>query len=85
MEFRNFRNLFSIDGWTFSTKETGELDMYTTADMNDSFWDQVGRNTDYLIHPEETMADNFEFLVQGTPNKPTQRIIYSLKKFFQSL
>ena len=27
------------------------------------FWEQVGRNTDYTIHPEEILAENFALLV----------------------
>ena len=26
---------------------------------------RLGGNTGYIIHPEETMADNFAFLVSG--------------------
>jgi hypothetical protein len=29
------------------------------------FFDQVGRNTAYLIHPEEILADNFVLVVRG--------------------
>jgi hypothetical protein len=29
------------------------------------FIDRLGGNTDYIIHPEETLADNFAFLVSG--------------------
>ncbi len=29
------------------------------------FFEQVGRNTDYIIHPEEILADNFALLVTG--------------------
>ena len=29
------------------------------------FFEQVGRNTEYVIHPEEILADNFSLLVTG--------------------
>jgi hypothetical protein len=29
------------------------------------FFEQVGRNTEYIIHPEEILADNFALLVLG--------------------
>jgi hypothetical protein len=32
------------------------------------FFEQVGRNTDYIIHPEEILADNFAVLVLGARN-----------------
>ena len=44
---------------------------YTIEDASD-FWDVVGRNTDYVIAPEECLADNFAFaVVRGMhPAKP---------------
>lgn len=32
--------------------------IYTSSDAA-NFWDVFGRNTDYVIDPEETLADNF--------------------------
>lgn len=29
------------------------------------FYEQVGRNTNYIIHPEEILADNFSLLLLG--------------------
>jgi hypothetical protein len=36
------------------------------------FAEQVGKNTDYVIHPEEILADNFALLIsaQGDPISP---------------
>ncbi|MBQ3700258.1 MAG: hypothetical protein II886_10160 [Prevotella sp.] len=44
---------------------------YPIEDASD-FWDVVGRNTDYVIAPEECLADNFAFaVVRGMhPAKP---------------
>jgi hypothetical protein len=36
--------------------------MYTSGDAV-NFWDVFGRNTDYVVDPEETIADNFSFAV----------------------
>lgn len=38
------------------------------------FFEQVGRNTDYVIHPEEILADNFALLITGGKNLPTPEI-----------
>lgn len=38
------------------------------------FYEQVGRNTDYLHHPEEILAVNFTHLVNATPGLPSPRI-----------
>ncbi|MGA8220872.1 MAG: hypothetical protein WB780_04400 [Candidatus Acidiferrales bacterium] len=35
------------------------------------FYEQVGRNTDYIIHPEEILADNFEYLLIGKADLPS--------------
>jgi hypothetical protein len=38
------------------------------------FFEQVGRNTEYVIHPEEILADNFALLITGGKNLPTPEI-----------
>ena len=52
----------------FSTMQTGlvpidQLDVMYSSEDAVNFWDVFGRNTDYVIDPEETMADNFGFLL----------------------
>ena len=43
--------------------------MYT-ADEAANFWDVFGRNTDYVIDPEETLADNFaDTMIHGLDGK----------------
>lgn len=34
-----------------------------------NFYAQIGRNTDYIIHPDEILADNFVFMVQKKKGK----------------
>ncbi len=41
----------------------------------ESFAEQIGKNTNYIIHPDEILADNFMHLVVGTENLVTPRII----------
>lgn len=43
------------------------------------FFEQVGRNTNYIIHPEEILADNFAILVLGKQNVASPQIINNLK------
>jgi hypothetical protein len=38
------------------------------------FFEQVGRNTQYIIHPEEILADNFASLVMQDANVPSPEI-----------
>ena len=40
-----------------------DLNTLYTADDAANFWDVFGRNTEYVVDPEETMADNFSFVL----------------------
>lgn len=39
-----------------------------------AFFDKIGRNTDYIIHPEETLADNFAFAIIERDDLPNPDI-----------
>lgn len=43
------------------------------------FFDQVGENTTYIIHPEEILADNFALLVMGDRNVRSPQILAQMK------
>jgi hypothetical protein len=43
------------------------------------FHKKIGRNTGYIIHPEETMADNFVYLVLGKKNLPNPEIVEKMR------
>ncbi len=47
------------------------------------FVQQVGRNTGYIIHPEEILADNFALLLTGEQDVPTPSLIRSIKKMLK--
>lgn len=45
------------------------------------FFEQVGRNTNYIIHPEEIIADNFRHLVlDQIPQLPNSELTEALRK-----
>lgn len=46
------------------------------------FFEQVGRNTEYIIHPEEILADNFAFLVLGYVDLPSPEIVSRMERIF---
>ena len=46
------------------------------------FFEQVGSNTDYIIHPDEILAENFERMARGETNLPTPRIVAEMKRVF---
>jgi hypothetical protein len=48
------------------------------------FLEQVGRNTVFTYHPEETVADNFAALVLGTKNLPSPEIVAKLDRLLRS-
>jgi hypothetical protein len=49
-----------------------------------SFHKQIGSNTNYIIHPEEILADNFAFMVQEKANLPHPNIVKQLQKVLQN-
>lgn len=44
-----------------------------------SYYDQIGRNTSYIIHPEEILADNFALLLEGQDAVPTPRVLREME------
>jgi hypothetical protein len=45
-----------------------------------AYFEQIGRNTGYIIHPEEILADNFVHLVNEKENLRTPRIVEEMRK-----
>jgi Zn-dependent protease with chaperone function len=43
------------------------------------FFEQVGRNTDYIIHPEEILAENFALLLRGEARAPSPEILAKMR------
>lgn len=49
------------------------------------FFEQVGRNTDYIIHPEEILADNFALLFSESSTVPSPAIPAAVLKAVQAV
>ena len=47
------------------------------------FFEQVGQNTGYIIHPEEILADNFALLVLQKRNPPSPAILKKLERILE--
>jgi hypothetical protein len=45
-----------------------------------SFLEQVGENTNYVIHPDEILADNFVRMVMEDKDVPTPRVIEEMRR-----
>ncbi len=54
------------------------------VDKLDGFFQQVGRNTNYIIHPEEILADNFVLLVTGSQDLQTPEIVSNMRETLRS-
>jgi hypothetical protein len=45
-----------------------------------SFHDQVGDNTEYVLHPEEILAENFALLVKGEKDAKTPELLAKMRE-----
>ena len=46
-------------------------------------YEQVGRNTEYLIHPEEILADNFAYLFRPSPKLDSPEILERMRRILR--
>ena len=58
--------------------EDGKPVLAEPADVA-GFYEQIGRNTEYIIHPEEVLADNFSLLVLGETNVKTPEVLRKME------
>lgn len=61
----------------------GEPVLLDPANVPD-FHEQIGRNTKYIIHPEEVLADNFVFLLNGRINLPSPKVVEGMGRVLQA-
>lgn len=64
-----------------------DLDTLYTSDEAANFWEVFGRNTPYVIDPEETLADNFSYtLIYGVDDTlyESPEIIQAIDAFLKS-
>jgi hypothetical protein len=47
------------------------------------FFEQVGRNTEYIIHPEEILADNFALLVRQNKKATSPEILKAIENILK--
>ncbi|HUS34727.1 MAG TPA: hypothetical protein VM680_05180 [Verrucomicrobiae bacterium] len=50
----------------------------------EGFFTQVGQNTQYIIHPEEILAENFKLLVTGNKKVRSPEILSEMKSILNS-
>ena len=56
--------------------------IYVDGDFT-NFFEQIGNNTGYIIHPDEILADNFVFLLNENNNLPSQWVVDKMKSNLQ--
>lgn len=74
MKFR----LLVLDEKDGRFRPAGETPRLLEPSQAPDYLDQTGRNTGYVIHPEEILADNFVQLVNGRTDAPTPRILHEM-------
>lgn len=73
---------FAIDkDKNFIHKEDGQLLKFNLHQASDAYLDHIGRNTHYIINPEEVLAENFCFAVLGNlDDLPDEHIVTSIRE-----
>jgi hypothetical protein len=60
-------------------KLLGDQPVVIDARKEPAYFEKIGRNTDYVIHPDEILADNFVRLVMADKDLPTPRVVEELR------
>ncbi len=72
----------SSDSQNFEAAYEGLSPRLVGIQQVSGFMEQVGRNTNYLIHPEEILADNFALLVLNEQNVASPEILQKMREVF---
>ncbi|TLX74563.1 hypothetical protein E9993_11600 [Labilibacter sediminis] len=71
----------SLKGDSVKTIEyIGDKPVIYTFKQVTGFFEQIGRNTQYIIHPEEILADNFAFAILNKSGLQNPEIVNEIKK-----
>jgi hypothetical protein len=79
LQFRLLVVAQSPQGWQAVVDDGGEPQLLEPRSTR-SFLEQLGENTNYIIHPDEVLADNFVHLLMDTPMLPTPRIVARMRE-----
>lgn len=75
--------LVPLNGDFIPIQKAGKTLVYTLDEAED-FYTQVGKNTSYVIHPEEIMADNFAYTLIGKKDLPNPELIQGVQKILKA-
>ncbi|PKI29711.1 hypothetical protein CXF83_03395 [Shewanella sp. Choline-02u-19] len=65
-----------------STYDAAAVEIVAVPELK-GFFSQVGRNTNYIIHPEEIIADNFALLVIEETELKSPKILFEIEQVFK--
>lgn len=61
-----------------------DLNTMYSSEEAENFWDVFGRNTDYVVDPEETLADNFAFtILNRDETMKTPELLESIRTYLR--
>lgn len=75
--------LVPLNGEFIPMQQSGKTIIYP-LDKAEDFYTQVGKNTSYVIHPEEIMADNFAYTLIGKKDLPNPELIQGVQKILKA-
>lgn len=80
LEFKLLVVKRGVDGKGYEAVYNGSKPVFVDIADVSGFFEKIGKNTNYIIHPEEVLADNFALLVLGKQDVASPEIIDNLKK-----
>ena len=80
LEFR----LLAIDRKTSKAILKDRKPILLKPDAVEGFFEQIGRNTNYIIHPEETLANNFVHLMTEKKDLKNPEILEKIEAILMS-
>ena len=63
----------------FRSQENGET-IIIPIEQAEDLYEKIGKNTDYVINPEEVLADNFAFMIVEKKDLPTPEVVNRMKE-----
>lgn len=75
----DFFNYLQLSFLQLSGTSAGAQPILAAPEEVSGFFEQVGRNTNYVIHPEEILADNFALLILDERNVPSPEVLEKMR------
>ena len=74
---------FNYLQFAFLPKDSKSSAQLLTPQQVSGFFEQIGRNTNYIIHPEEILAENFSLLVMDKREVPSPEILDKMRRVLE--